>query len=219
MHWIFYLQASSQMTPTILFPAPAFHHMIKWCDLLVYALLILYPSCLLQRTPRRRFWTRERISGGEESYRYVYILIWHAACWRPAGNLQKKVKKQKPVDEGHLISKPTGQAGRGSGFKLRPSMGLKKPHYNRLMVRISTSMRLYAHLLIIYPQRMTRFCANIFLDPRKSFQEQEKKRVEAVISYVSIVFFLHNSWINLLFRFEKLSTGSSTTVKAGQFAR
>ena len=72
-------------------------------------------------------------------------------------------------------------------------MGLKKPHYNRLMVRLSTSMRLYAPLLIIYPQRMTRFCANIFLDPRKSFQEQEKKRVEAVISYVSIVFFLHNS--------------------------
>ena len=42
---------------------------------------------------------------------------------------------QKPtLDEGRLISKPSGQAGRGNGFKLRPSMGLKKPHYNRLMV-------------------------------------------------------------------------------------
>lgn len=50
-------------------------------------------------------------------------------------------------------------------------------------------MRIYASLLIIYPQRMTRFCSNLFLDARKSFQEQEKKRIEAVISYVSIMFF------------------------------
>lgn len=42
---------------------------------------------------------------------------------------------------------------------------------------------------MIHTQRMTRFCANVFLDPRKSFQEQEKKRIEAVISYVSPAFF------------------------------
>ena len=42
---------------------------------------------------------------------------------------------------------------------------------------------------MFYPQRMTWFCSNIFLDPHKSFQEQEKKRVETVISYVSPAFF------------------------------
>jgi len=53
---------------------------------------------------------------------------------RPAGSLQKKIDTQEPAHDGRLISKPSGQAGRGNGFKLEPSMGLKKPHYNRLLV-------------------------------------------------------------------------------------
>ena len=131
--------ASSQMTLTILLPAVQRQPSITWssdvtCCVLLYQYFIHHACC--KGHQEEGFRSREGISGGEKSYRYVYILIWHAVCWRPAGHLQKKVKKQKPVDEGHLISKPTGQAGRGSGFKLRPSMGLKKPHYNRLMVHI-----------------------------------------------------------------------------------
>lgn len=96
----------------------------------------------------------------------------------------KEAEKAREFEKENRIPRPSGQAGRGNGYKLSEEMGVSKNTYHALRVRKFILARPHCQLSSWVPQTIIRHMTAQYLDVTKSFRKQDRSRIRTTQTQV-----------------------------------